>query len=137
MPTPVFNNVVITAANDPLTPLVAYSADRTENNAVDGAVQTYANGRRRAVQQVGVAHNFTLTLKDVTDLPQVLPAPGSGTIVPLALIQSTWIGIRIVIRDHKGRYFEGVYFQAGVAERKAPHLYDVAISVVELTPDGA
>jgi len=136
MPTPVFNSVVITAANDPLTPVVCYSANRTENNSVAGQIQTYANGRQRAVSQIGVIHQFVLTLKEISDIPVALPSPGVGTINPLELIQTEWLGVRIVIRDHKGRYFEGVYFGAGIAERKAPHLYEIALTINELTPAG-
>lgn len=136
MPTPSFNTVVITAASDPLTPVVAYSASRSENNTIGGDVQTYANGRRRAVAGPGVIHNFVLTLVDVSDVEETLPSPGSGTIVPLKLIQTDWLGVRVVFRDHRGRYFEGVYYSASIVDHKTAHLYDVAIAITELTPEG-
>lgn len=135
MPTPIFNNVVMTAANDPFTPVVAYTSNRSESNAVDGNVKSYANGRRRAVQQAGVNHQFIFTLRDVSDLPITLSAPGSGIIVPFELIQVEWVGVRVVVRDHRGRYFEGIYFTAGITDRKTPHLYDIALTVTELTPE--
>lgn len=136
MPTPVFGQVVITAGNDPLTPVVAYSSGRSESLAVQGTVDTYANGRQRSIAQVGVKHTFVLTLRDVSDLPVTLPSPGSGTINPLDLLMTTWLGVRILFRDARGRYFEGVYFNAAISDRKTPHLYDVALSIAELTPEG-
>ncbi|WP_163567105.1 hypothetical protein [Fodinicola feengrottensis] len=87
MPTPTFNAVVITAASDPLTPVVARSSSRSETSGISGKVVTYAAGRQRSVSHVGTTHQFVMTLRDVSDLPVTLPAPGTGTVVPLQLLQ--------------------------------------------------
>lgn len=97
----------------------AYSSDRGRETSVDGEVRKYAGGRLRAISSVGTRGSFAFKLRDVTDNDiEVL---------------KTWYGKPVVVRDHRGRRYFGVFFAVNESERKDTTLWDASINLQEIT----
>lgn len=97
----------------------ANSSDRGRSKGIDGAVQKFAGGRQRSISAVGVKGTFAFTLRDVND----------ETLNTLTL----WMGQTVCLRDHRGRKYFGVYYDLAEEERKDLDLYDVSLTLNEVT----
>lgn len=97
----------------------AYSSDRGRVTGMTGDVRQYAGGRQRAVSTEGVKGQFTFKLRDVTD-------------DDIELLKS-WYGDPVCVRDYRGRVYFGVFWSLTETERGHIELYDVALTVQEIT----
>lgn len=97
----------------------AYSSDRGRETGVDGEVRKYAGGRLRAVSSVGTRGTFAFKLRDLSD-------------ADIERLKS-WYGQPVVVRDHRGRRYFGVYFGLQESERKTKTLWDAALVLQEIT----
>lgn len=97
------------------------SNGRSSGHSVDGAVRTYAGGRQRAISTQGTRGTFSFTL----------------VLLSLAQIETlkSWIGQGVVVRDHRGQRFFGVYFVVGVGEYKDPAIYTAQIELLRVSHD--
>jgi hypothetical protein len=97
----------------------AYSSDRGRGTSVDGEVRKFAGGRLRGISSEGQRGQFTFKLRDVTN----------DDIETL----KSWYGRPVIVRDHRGRRYFGLYFSVDENERKAIDLWDVTLTVQEIT----
>ncbi len=97
----------------------AYSSDRSRGTGINGTVNQYAGGRFRPTTIEGVRGSFAFKLRDVTELQ----------IETL----KTWYGQPVVVRDHRGRVYFAVFFNLAETERRDTSLYDVALTIEEIT----
>jgi hypothetical protein len=99
-----------------------YSArGRTEKYVQGGEVRTYANGRRRSIateEDVGT-YGFQLLLVPRTTVDTL----------------TSWRGLLVQVRDHKGRLFYGVYRDATVEEIVSRAAWNVATTLTVVTFD--
>jgi hypothetical protein len=88
--------------------------------SLTGEVLSFAGGRQRSVTAEGESGTFSFTLQDVT-LAQ------RDTL-------RTWFGLNVIVRDHRGQMFTGVFYAANVAERiTEPTLYEISITLQTTT----
>jgi hypothetical protein len=99
--------------------ITAFSTGRSRAYGIPGEVRSYAGGRQRAVTRAGTSTTFAVTLRDLT-LAQVTTL-------------EEWAGHAVLVRDHRGQSFTGVYFGVAVDEDYGPVLYDASIEVRSLT----
>ena len=97
----------------------AYSSDRSRSAGMEGTVQRFAGGRQRAITSVGVRKEFSFKLRDLTET-QIQTLEG-------------WLGQTVVVRDHRGRKHFGVFFGYTEDERKVKTLYDVSLTLTNVT----
>jgi len=97
---------------------------RARSSSKDGEVRTYAGGRQRSITQAGVRGRFEVTLVQVT-------------FADLARLES-WMGVPVQLRDHRGQWFTGVFFEVPAVEhRDNRDRYDVPLSLRTITtPEG-
>lgn len=94
----------------------AYSGDDRERQKFhDGNVELYAGGRLRSYSLAGEQGQFTITLRELS-------------LDAIAQLES-WIGIAVVVRDHRGQRFFGVYFAVQTAAMKEIGYYTAAIQL--------
>lgn len=89
---------------------------RPSTFSVDGDVLTFAGGRQRAVTNEGEQILFSWTFVDMTldDRDQL----------------RVWQGLNVIVRDHRGQWFTGVYLQVDVTERETEaSLYEISLSL--------
>lgn len=97
--------------------------ERPQLREMDGAVDTYAGGRQRAITTDGVKGRWGMTL---VNLP-----------LSTVLTVESWLGRTVQVRDHRGQRVFGTFFSVNRIEWKEPLLYSVAIVVQVLTvPEG-
>lgn len=96
-----------------------WSSDRGRETSVDGEVRKYAGGRLRAVSSVGTRGSFAFKLRDITNND-------------IEMLKS-WYGQPVVVRDHRGRVYFGVFFSVQETERKDVSLYDASLTLQEIT----
>lgn len=102
---------------------MASGRDRDTNHSIDGAVRTYASGRRRAISTAGVKGEITRR----------------GVAIDHATKEKLigWLGVHCQLRDHRGNKWFGVFFSIGVGEYMRPDLYSAAITLeTTTTTDG-
>lgn len=93
---------------------------RPSTFSLKGEVLSFAGGRQRSVVAEGESGTFTFTLQDVT-LTQ------RDTL-------RLWFGLNVIVRDHRGQMFTGVFYAASVAERiYEPTLYEITITMQTTT----
>jgi len=100
----------------------AQSKDRTPAYRKVVEVKHLAGGRQRAISIDGEQGSFSFTLVDVpmTDI----------------LTLREWVAQAVLVRDHRGQSFYGVFDGLSLAEKKDKlDLYDVALTVRVLTVD--
>jgi hypothetical protein len=97
----------------------ATDRDRTQGFSIDLAVRTYANGRRRAISTAGL----------IGELPFRLLAIDLATKENL----TTWLGIQVQARDHRGQKWFGVFGNLAVTEYMLPTLYAAAFTIQTTT----
>lgn len=97
----------------------AYSADRSEDEGVNGDVVTFAGGRQRAILSEGTNRTYTFKLRDVVD-------------ADVATLKS-WNGRSVCVRNDRGLRIFGVYFDLKIDERKTKGYYDVSMTVTQIS----
>jgi len=93
--------------------------DRAQSKSVSGEVRTYAGGRQRSVTAVGTRSQVSILLRQVTQ----------NDIDTL----TSWFGKTVVVRDHRGRRWFGVFYTLDIADRRKKTLHDVTITVYSVT----
>lgn len=93
--------------------------DRSTGYGVDGAVRTYASGRRRAISTAGVQGEVSRTMA-------YLDLATTDRLV-------TWLGAQVLMRDHRGQRWYGVFFNVAVSEYMLPTLYAATITLQTTT----
>lgn len=91
-----------------------------EQDAVSGAVRTYAGGRRRSVTRAGTLRTFPITADVLRDRLQ------------LDLLRS-WKGRLLLLRDPRGRKVFGTFYDLDVEENITTDLAFVALTLHEVT----
>lgn len=100
--------------------IAAYTGrGRSRQYTQEGQVERFAGGRFRSIATEGVRGQQTFTLRDVTD-------------TQLATLQA-WIGLTVLVRDNRGRRMFGTYYNVGYQDRMSVGLYDVSITLNEVT----
>lgn len=99
--------------------VTTYSSDRSEDEGITGDVMTFAGGRQRAILSEGTQRQYAFKLRDVTD-------------ANVAILKS-WKGRAVCVRNDRGLRLFGVYFDVKIDERKTKGLYDLSMSVTEIT----
>jgi hypothetical protein len=95
--------------------------DRPEDYEIPLEVRMYAGGRRRSITSAGEAGTYSFVL---------LLIPRTS----VELLRS-WQGQLVLVRDHKGRRFYGVYGKIGVTEIVSRATWNVAITLSTVTVD--
>jgi hypothetical protein len=90
------------------------SADRDRTHVAHGEVRTYAGGRQRSISSAGEVSTFSFAMLDI-----------SATDVDTL---RSWKKVAVVVRDHRGQKYFGVFFEVSVTEIKTAG-YNVAISL--------
>lgn len=104
--------------------LGAYSApDRSQVFAVRGEIRTYAGGRQRAIGSVGMAGQWKFVLVELT----------TANVTTI----KTWMssGVTVLVRDYRGQYMYGTFFDVSFAENPNPYLTyraDVLVQAVDV-----
>jgi hypothetical protein len=91
----------------------------TTGYSIDGAVRTYASGRRRAVSVAGLK----------TEVTRSMVALDFATKEKLI----GWLGANVQMRDARGNKWFGVFFDVAVSDYMRPDLYSVAVSLLTTT----
>ncbi len=97
----------------------AYSSDRSRATGITGDVRQYAGGRQRAVSTEGIRGQVTFRLRDITN-------------EDIETLKS-WYGQPVCLRDYRSRVYFGVYFSISESERRTQDLFDIAMTVQEIT----
>ncbi|MCX5066898.1 hypothetical protein OOJ91_13685 [Micromonospora lupini] len=103
----------------------AGSVDRSQQYEQDGEVITFAGGRQRAVATEGERGTFGVTLRRVS----------LATVGKLR----DWMGVAVLVRDHRGQRWTGVFFTVMPSEPPvapgptAAYWYDVALTLRTIT----
>ncbi|MGW5556846.1 hypothetical protein ACWER9_06440 [Micromonospora sp. NPDC003944] len=105
--------------------IAAGSMDRSQQYEQDGEVTTFAGGRQRAIAIEGERGTFGVTLRKLS----------------LATVEKLreWKGIAVLVRDHRGQQWTGVFFVVTPSEPPvapgptAGYWYDVALTVRTIT----
>lgn len=97
---------------------------RTSQFNVDGEVRTFAGGRQRSVTIEGEQSSYSFVLQDVS--------------LAVRDVLRAWFGQNVIVRDHRGQAFQGVFYAVDVAERTYEvDLYEIAITLRSTTtPEG-
>jgi hypothetical protein len=133
MPTVILKEVSMTQIGQPFVPVRAKSSDRAFASSVAGSVQKYANGRFRSVTQAGVARKFDLTLKDMPAGVIVVPTTPVATSVFYITLLEQWLGTTVILRDFRGNFIYGTYFDLQIRELKSPSYVNATLSFQQLT----
>lgn len=93
--------------------VAAFSTGRSRQHQMDGEVRTYAGGRQRAVTSEGIQGTFSFTIR----------------LISLATVETLrqWIGQTVLVRDHRGQKFYGVFHVVTPIENQESAFYDVTI----------
>src|SRR5690349_4838281 len=84
-----------------------------------GSTEPFAGGRFRSISTEGVAGSQVFTLRDVTDAQL-------DTLI-------SWIGETVLVRDFRGRRMFGTYYNISYSDRMKAGVYDVQITLNEVT----
>lgn len=114
--------VFLSLADDPAQVIAAFSADPSEREDIDGAVESYGD-RRRIVLGDDEGRTLQRTLRLLT------PAQ-------VALLRS-WKGRALLLRDKKGRKAYGTFFQLQVVDYVDRDSADVSLTFIESSFDEA
>jgi hypothetical protein len=93
--------------------------DRPQQWDSPGSVRSYAGGRQRFVGPRGESGTLTATLRSI-DLATIVTLRG-------------WKQQTVLVRDHRGQRWYGVFTGVQVNEWKGELLYDVTVSVNVVT----
>lgn len=99
----------------------APSIGRSFSSTVGGETRNYAGGRIRFVNQEGITGSLDVTLRLLT-LDQVETL-------------ELWRGRDVLIRDHRGQHWWGVYSAVARIEHKGILRYDAALTLQLITHD--
>jgi hypothetical protein len=115
MATLVLGKVWINRLSDGAAVSALSGRERQRGHEVAGEVRTYASGRQRSVAAVGERSTFAFSLRAVS----------------LADIETLrgWVAVPVLVRDHRGQAFSGVFFKVTVIEQADLNFYDVAITL--------
>lgn len=94
---------------------------RSVTRELGGEIQDYAGGRQRFIGNSSDRGQFQVTLRRLT-LTQVLAL-------------ETWRGQVVLVRDHRGQGFYGVFPGLDRVEHKIATLYDATITLQFVTAD--
>ncbi len=83
--------------------------------AMDGAVRTYAAGRRRSISTAGLK----------VEVPRTMVALDFATKDRLI----SWVGTLVQLRDFRGGKWYGVFFELNITEYRRPDLYSASFTL--------
>ncbi len=86
---------------------------------VDARVDTYANGRRRAISTPGLKRDVPVTLLVVS--------------LPFKDYLEDWLGQNVQLRDTRGQKWFGIFAELTVTEYMSPSLYNVSFTLLGTT----